>query len=177
MINKELFNKRVYAYLVDIVTIQVINLVLKFTFVNFVLHSMPFIPLKMQIHISESINLYSSATMLMIAFAYMTLFNYLNDGKTLGKYLIGLKTINKDNSDLTFKQCLTRAFSNCFSMTFASLPYLVAFFNKDQKTMSDFMAKTIVVEELKVKAQEISLTLLSSCNQVCSDEIYHDDAA
>lgn len=177
MNKKELLNKRVYAYLIDIIVIQVLNLALKFTFMNFLITSIPFIPLKMQIHASQMINFYSSFTMLMIGFAYMTLFTYLNHGKTFGKYLIGLQTINKDNSPLTFKQAAIRSFGNCLSMMLGSLPFLFAYIHKEQRTMADFMAGTTVVSELKIHKEDLNLILLSGSNQVCSDEIYHEDVA
>jgi uncharacterized RDD family membrane protein YckC len=80
-------------------------------------------------------------------FALEMLFN----GKTIGKMILGLRTINYEGEYLDFKSCFLRNFFRVFDvyMTFCLGAFFCMIINKDFRRIGDLAANTIVIRESK----------------------------
>lgn len=144
------FFERVVAFIIDIFLI------------NLVLFIFGFITIK--------INLITSINGLKILgyFAYTLIFLYFTffnkRGKTLGKFLVGIEVINKDEEKpLTLKQSCFRTIGYVLDVFTLFGGLLLGLVNKKHRTLHDFMGSSIVIStRKKSESEEIALTVVGT---------------
>lgn len=98
------------------------------------------------------------AAWITLVFAYQLVGN-LNGG-TLGKRLLGLRVVSRDGGTLGFSRSLIRAVVWLIGSTAGSFGFLVALFNRENRTLHDYASGAVVVEAYrKSKAEGAALFL------------------
>ena len=130
-------SKRVWSYTID-------NLVVSGLFIAIFYEQI----ISLQSTIDMSIFIKSHIVVLLtLELIYQTLFIY-KSGKTLGKSILKIKTVDQDSGNLlTFKKALVRAFVRLISENFFYLGFLPAFYTDKKLTLHDMAAKDIVINE------------------------------
>ncbi len=123
-------NKRINAFTIDLFLI----FVLKEITVNSFVKSLDLIffrfPFKMQYFLSTEFTVFTSITLLSIFFSYFTLFTFITNGRTPGKYVMGLRVYTK-SQEISLIQSMSRAFLNLFSVFTFCLPFLAVIIRKN----------------------------------------------
>jgi len=130
-------SKRVWSYTID-------NLVVSGLFIAIFYEQI----ISLQSTMDMSIFIKSHIVVLLtLELIYQTLFIY-KSGKTLGKSILKIKTVDQDSGNLlTFKKALVRAFVRLISENFFYLGFLPAFYTDKKLTLHDMAAKDIVINE------------------------------
>ncbi|MEK7233829.1 MAG: RDD family protein [Elusimicrobiota bacterium] len=92
------------------------------------------------------------ASWVTLVFAYQFVGN-LNGG-TLGKRLLGLRVVARDGGSLGFMRSLIRAAVWLIGSTAGSFGFLVALFNRENRTLHDYASGAVVVEAYRKSAAE-----------------------
>lgn len=87
-----------------------------------------------------------------LVFAYQLVGN-LNGG-TIGKRLLGLRVVARDGGPPDFLRSLIRAAVWLIGTTAGSFGFLVALFNRENRTLHDYASGTVVVEAYRKSAAE-----------------------
>lgn len=87
-----------------------------------------------------------------LVFAYQLIGNMR--GATLGKRLIGLRVVARDGGRPSFASCLIRAAVWLIGTTAGSFGFLVALFNRENRTLHDYASGTVVVETYRKSPAE-----------------------
>lgn len=87
-----------------------------------------------------------------VVFAYQLAGN-LNGG-TIGKRLLGLRVVARDGGPPGFRRSLIRAAVWLIGSTAGSFGFLVALFNRENRTLHDYASGTVVVEAYRKSAAE-----------------------
>ncbi len=85
-------------------------------------------------------------------FAYQLVGN-LNGG-TIGKRLLGLRVVARDGGPLGFMRSLIRAAVWLVGSTAGSFGFLVALFNRENRTLHDYASGAVVIEAYRKSAAE-----------------------
>lgn len=100
------------------------------------------------------------ASWVALVFAYQLLGN-LNGG-TVGKRLMGMRLVARDGSAPGFARSLVRALGWLLGTPLASFGFLVALFNRENRTLHDYLSGTVVVEAYRKSAAEGALLFLAA---------------
>ena len=144
------FFERIVAFIIDIF------------FLNLVLFVLGFFAIKINFITSENgLKIYTYFVYI-ATFLYFTIFNKF--GKTLGKFLVGIEVINKDEENsLTFKQSFLRSIGYIFDILTLTGGILLGLFNKKKRTLHDFMGSSIVIStRKKSQTEELALTVVGT---------------
>lgn len=177
---KKLLNKRGYAFGIDFAIIVMTNYTITHLFTLTLTHLFYGLGAHSFNHMINSVWSFSHYSILALAFAYFSLFNYLNEGKSFGKMIIGLKVKNIDDSPLTLVQSMTRSFLNVASFKIFFFIFYVALIRKDTKSLSDLICKTVVdfdAEEAVKKSTLPTNENLLLINQIPDEGIFFEDEA
>lgn len=87
-----------------------------------------------------------------LVFAYQLIGN-LNGG-TPGKRLLGLRVVARDGGPLGFNRSLIRALVWLIGSTAGSFGFLVALFNRENRTLHDYASGTVVIEAYRKSTAE-----------------------
>jgi uncharacterized RDD family membrane protein YckC len=82
---------------------------------------------------------------LLLAAAYFVLFHGL-DGRTIGKWLLGLRVVDRNQEPITYSQALVRLIGYLLS-AFFGLGFLWIMFNRRKRGWHDLLARTWVIRE------------------------------
>lgn len=136
-------NKRINAFTIDLFLV----FVLKEITVNSFVKSLDLIffrfPFKVQYFLSTEFTVFTSITLLSIFFCYFTLFTFITNGRTPGKYIMGLRVYTK-SQEISLIQSMARTFLNLFSVFTFCLPFLAVMMRKNHVGLSDYLVKTTV---------------------------------
>lgn len=144
------FFERIVAFIIDLF------------FLNLILIIPAFIAIKIGLITSES------GLRVFIYFAYLLMFIYFvllnKTGKTLGKMLVGIEVINKDEeSSLTLKQSVFRTLGYGLDLLTLFGGLLLGLFNKNRRTLHDFMGSSIVIStRKKSQTEEIAMAIMGT---------------
>lgn len=98
-------------------------------------------------------------------FAYQLVGNL--KGATIGKRLLGLRVVSRDGGQPDFLRCLIRASVWLIGTTAGSFGFLVALFNRENRTLHDYASGTVVVEAYpKSAAQGAALFLVGALSVI-----------
>lgn len=98
-------------------------------------------------------------------FAYQLIGNL--KGATIGKRLLGLRVVARDGGRPDFARCLIRSLVWLIGTTAGSFGFLVALFNRENRTLHDYASGTVVVEAYpKSAAQGAALFLVGALSVV-----------
>lgn len=137
-------SKRINAFTIDLFLIFVIQKITVNSFVNSLDLVFFRFPFKIQYYfLSHQFSIFANITLISIFFAYFALFPFISNGRTPGKYIVGLRIFSKSH-ELTLLQCMTRSFLNLFSVFTFCLPFLAVMYKKNHIGISDYLAKTHV---------------------------------
>lgn len=67
-------------------------------------------------------------------------------GATVGKQWMGIKVVSAEKQPINLDRGLLRAFFRIISLYLGGLGFTLAFFDKQRRTLHDFLAATLVVE-------------------------------
>lgn len=87
-----------------------------------------------------------------VVFAYQLVGNL--KGGTIGKRLLGLRVVARDGGPPGFRRSLIRAAIWLLGSTAGSFGFLVALFNRENRTLHDYASGTVVVEAYRKSAAE-----------------------
>lgn len=136
-------NKRINAFTIDLFLIFVIKEITINSFVKSLDLIFFRFPFKVQYFLSTEFSIFSNVTWMSIFFAYFTLFPFLSNGRTPGKYILGLRVYAKDH-ELNLYQCMGRSLFYLFSIFTLCLPFLPTIYKKNHLGWGDMMSKTKV---------------------------------
>ncbi|QEK12676.1 RDD family protein [Crassaminicella thermophila] len=85
-----------------------------------------------------------------INYGYFTILEMLMNGKTLGKKVLGLRTIRKNGQPMDIKHSLIRNLFRIFIDNYI-VGMVMIFFRGDYSRLGDLLASTMVIEEEKEK--------------------------
>lgn len=139
----KMLKKRTLAFTIDLGIVITTNYFLMAAFTDFLKIVFFHFPIRTQLLLIHKFKLFNSVSLLSLMFAYFTVFYFVTNGKTMGKMIMGLK-VKSNNSELTIGQCMTRAISYIFCAWFASIPFIISFIRKDQKSLADLFSSSIV---------------------------------
>ena len=144
------FFERIVAFIIDIF------------FLNLILIVPAFFAAKIGLITSESGLKIFTYFAYFLMFVYFTFFNKI--GKTLGKMLIGIEVINKDEENsLTLKQSILRSIGYALDLITLLGGLLLGLFNRKRRTLHDFMGSSVVIStRKKSQAEEIALTIIGT---------------
>lgn len=157
-----LLKKRVNAFTLDLFIVVAMNYFFMAAFTDFLKIVFFHFPITTQLFLVHKFKFVHSISTLSIMFAYFSIFYFTTNGQTMGKMVLGLKVTSK-NQELTLKESMIRAASYIGCVWFASLPFLVSFFRKDQKGVACIFSNTKVVlaeEAHKEHQTEFQLSLM-----------------
>lgn len=69
-----------------------------------------------------------------------------NNGTTIGKRAVGIKVVQENGEPMSLSKGFLRAFGRFLSGLILLIGYFLAFFNKENKTLHDMIASTLVVK-------------------------------
>ncbi|EQC49086.1 RDD family protein [Bacteriovorax sp. BSW11_IV] len=143
---KSILKRRVYAFVMDLVIIGIINKGLELTFINYVKEFFYHIPSRLLSILEGRMGQIEFVTFTFIFIGYFTLSYYLGKGHTAGKFVFELQVRRaKDDSDLTLVECVNRTLSYYLCWAFGMFPFLLSFVRKDHKGIPDFCSGTHVM--------------------------------
>lgn len=157
-----LLKKRVNAFTLDLFIVVAMNYFFMAAFTDFLKIVFFHFPITTQLFLVHKFKFVHSISTLSIMFAYFSIFYFTTNGQTMGKMVLGLRVKSQGN-ELTLKESMMRAASYIGCVWFASLPFLVSFFRKDQKGVACLFSNTKVVlaEEAHQEHQtEFQLSLM-----------------
>jgi uncharacterized RDD family membrane protein YckC len=93
-----------------------------------------------------------------LVFAYQLIGNL--KGGTLGKRLLGLRVVARDGGPLGFGPSLVRAAVWLVGSTAGSFGFLVALFNRENRTLHDYASGAVVVETYRKSSAEGAVLFL-----------------
>lgn len=173
----DLLKKRVYALTMDFFVVVVTNYFLMASFTNFIKTVFFHFPLRAQLFLIQKFAMMSSISLMSLTFAYFSLFYFVTNGRTMGKSMFGLKVVTSDNSEITLKQSMQRAFAYFSCAMFGSFLFALSFIRKDDKSLADVLSGTSVAYDRKQEAKaeekvgtEFQLTLLSFDTEADADQ-------
>ncbi len=143
-----IIGKRIHAFTVDLFFIFVLKQITVSSFLrslDLIFFKLPF---KFQFLLTKEFAIFSNLTLLSIFFTYFTLFTFLSNGRTPGKYIFGLRVFAK-NHELTLFQCIGRTLTNLFCVFTFCLPFLATIYKKNNQGPSEIFSKTYVGFERK----------------------------
>ena len=76
---------------------------------------------------------------------YFTLLMYFSKGRTLGKWILGLRILSIYHSQVSFWHCLERSLGYVASTLEGGLGFLQAFWNPNRMSLHDKIAETVVI--------------------------------
>lgn len=158
-----ILKKRVNAFTMDLFIIVAMNYFFMAAFTDFLKIVFFHFPITTQLFLIHKFKYLHSFSILSIAFAYFSIFYFTTNGQTMGKMILGLK-VKSNNPELTLNESMIRAASYIGCIWFASLPFLVSFFRKDQKGIACLFSNTKVVlaeEAHKEHQTEFQLSLMN----------------
>ncbi len=144
------FFERIVAFIIDIF------------FLNLFLIIPAFIAVKMGLISSENSLRIFTYFAYALMFVYFVFFNKM--GKTLGKMLVGIEVINKDEEhSLTLKQSFLRTIGYGVEVLTLMVGLLLALFNNKRRTLHDFMGSSVVIStRKKSQGEEIALAIIGT---------------
>lgn len=144
------FFERVVAFILDLAFFNLFIFVVAFGIIKFNLISS---------YEGLKIFTYSAYLLLFTYFVYFTA-----RGKTLGKFLVGIEVINKNEETyLTFKQSFFRTLGYLLDLFTLFGGLLLVFFNSKRRTLHDFIGSSIVISTRKKStSEEMALTILGT---------------
>lgn len=145
----DILKKRVYALTLDFFIVIVSNYFIVASFTNFLKTVFFHFPFRTQLFLIHKLGMMSSISLVALNFAYFSLFYFVTNGRTMGKSLFGLKVVTNDNSEMSLKQSMIRAFSYFTCAFFGSFLFALSFIRKDDKSLADVLSGTNVTYDLK----------------------------
>ena len=77
---------------------------------------------------------------------YFAMF-WIYGGKTLGMSSWKIRIVSENGNQVTLLQTVIRFFINTLTLSLAGIPLLVRHLNKEKKSLSDYLSKTIIVSD------------------------------
>jgi len=84
--------------------------------------------------------------------AYFVLFHGM-DGRTIGKWLLGLRVVGRDHRPITYGQAVIRCFGYLLS-AFFGIGFIWILLNRRKRSWHDLLARTWVVRESSLRRKE-----------------------
>ncbi len=147
--------KRVYALTTDLFIVVLTNYFLMASFTQFLRTIFFHFPFKAQLFLIKKLSIMSSASLMVLTFAYFSLFYFVTNGRTIGKTLFGLKVIS-NAEEITLIQSMKRSLAYLVCAFLGSFLFALSFFRKDQKSLADIISETEVDwenSELKIQSE------------------------
>jgi uncharacterized RDD family membrane protein YckC len=163
-----LLKKRTVAFTIDLALIVGINYFLMASFTNFLKVVFFHFPIKTQLMLIHKFNLINSVSVVSVLFAYFTIFHYVTNGKTMGKMFMEIE-VKSPRGELTLLDSIKRTLAYVGCVWFASIPFVLPYLRKDQKSLADLFSNTEVILSEKVTIvpeTEFQLTLIHSINEM-----------
>ncbi|HEY9687219.1 MAG TPA: RDD family protein [Coleofasciculaceae cyanobacterium] len=88
--------------------------------------------------------------MFLIIFGYHLVQEWLWNGKTIGKNIMGIRVVRNDAQPIGFWESLGRNLLRVLDVYVSGIGLLVMLFNPDEKRLGDFLAGTIVINDQPV---------------------------
>ena len=77
---------------------------------------------------------------------YFAMF-WIYGGKTLGMSSWKIRIVSENGNQVTLLQTVIRFFINTLTLSLAGIPLLIRHLNKEKKSLSDYLSKTIIVSD------------------------------
>lgn len=92
-------------------------------------------------------NLLEYVIVVVVYCGYFALMTYYFKGQTLGKMIVGVRTVRLDGNYLTLQDVLLREVAVRSIHRIFGFLYLISFFSKERKQLGDFIADTCVIKD------------------------------
>lgn len=88
--------------------------------------------------------------MFLITFGYHLIQEWLWNGRTVGKAILGIRVVRSNGQPIGFWESLGRNLLRVLDVYVSGIGLLVMLFNRDEKRLGDFIAGTIVINDQPV---------------------------
>lgn len=129
------FNKRLIAYLVDILLISSVS---SFIFTIYRLFGW--------YDSGANFGLFN-ITGLVLYLSYFSLLTKLTNGQTIGKMIMSLRVVSINHEELSWSDVLTRELIGRYIQKKLMILYLLVFATKRNETLADLFSDTVVISE------------------------------
>ena len=102
------------------------------------------------LELNLDMNWYSSAFIVV----YFVLATYLGNGKTPGKWILGIRTVSLVHSKMTLWHSVERALGYGASLLEGGFGFIQYFIHPNRRTLHDRIGETIVIREIRRKDEE-----------------------
>jgi uncharacterized RDD family membrane protein YckC len=171
-----ILKKRINAFTIDLFLVVLVNYFLMASFTDFLKIVFFHFPIATQMQLIHKFKYIHSVSLLSLMFSYYSVFFYATNGQTMGKMLMNLKieSLNKDDKEITLKIAMMRSIAYIVSAWFASIPLILPFIRKDQKSLADIFSNSKVVlidSKIETFETEFQLTLMEYVNS--NENVYN----
>ena len=129
------FNKRLIAYLIDILLISSVS---SFVFRIYRLFGW--------YNSGANLSLFN-ITSLVLYLSYFILLTKFTNGQTIGKMIMGLRVVSLNHEELSWSDVLTRELIGRYIQKKLKILYLLVFATKRNETLADLFTDTVVISE------------------------------
>ncbi len=146
---------RLYAFTIDLILITFITILINFAFISYLQTLSMGLPSEVQNFFLKSITINSTYIIALVTFGYFFVSYLLLNGKTIGKKLLKLEILNKNNQPLSTTQIVARA--TAYSLCFIINPLLlfIPLLDRLDRGIPDFLSQTSVVQSTEDKNYKI----------------------
>jgi len=102
------------------------------------------------LELNLDMNWYSSAFIVL----YFVLATYLGNGKTPGKWILGIRTVSLVHSKMTLWHSVERALGYGASLLEGGFGFIQFFIHPNRRTLHDRIGETIVIRDIRRKDEE-----------------------
>jgi hypothetical protein len=147
--------KRMQAFSIDIFIVGIIKISIDFAYATFLSTYFYNLDIFAQAELMNNMRIFSFAQAIVVASAYSFLNYYLMNGRTIGKKMMKLTTVNNEyvenidfwNNELSAQQCIMRTLGYISSSALMGVMYAFPFMRSDRKSLSDLWSKSTVMTE------------------------------
>jgi hypothetical protein len=147
--------KRIQAFSIDLFIVGMIKTSIDFAYALFLSTFFYNLDIFAQAELINNMQIFSLAQAVVVASAYSFLNYYLLSGRTIGKKMMKLTTVNNEyvenidfwNNELSINQCIMRTLGYISSSALMGVMYAFPFMRSDRKSLSDMWSNSTVMTE------------------------------
>lgn len=140
--------KRIYAFGLDLTVINFFKLLLYSVYLEYVRTYFFQFPRSLRDSLESNLQKLDTPVTILLFVTYFMLSYYLASGKTIGKFVFGLRVVvNATKNKMSLSQSLRRSFGSLLCYMSLGLFYVFNFLRNDGKGVADFFSKTQTVSD------------------------------
>jgi hypothetical protein len=152
---QKIFHKRVSAFLFDLMMISIVNAIIFSGYKFFVESHLYFLSFASKSNLTNGTEMIEAPIILITLLSYFTLSLYLYEGRTLGKKLMGIRTVDDKfintyeqvSSELSLMQCYRRALTYALGYVTFGITLALSYFVKNHRGISEIYSQSTTISD------------------------------